>query len=196
MADRERKTLFAAAGLLVASAAMLLALLRPGQMIRGPAVERVDAGPPAPIVQAAGSEEPRPGDRRHPAPTPDERAAGEDRSVEPRPAAHKLTRAGTAARAFLSALLRRESGAVGTRMRRAIERRATARFAAFLLAGEPRPPAATGPPQRGRLLAIEGVGLGRGRAEFAATVERGRARSGLLVALVQREGTWRVAGLR
>jgi hypothetical protein len=194
MADRERKTLFAATGLLVAGAAMLLAQLGQGK-VTGPAAERVDVGPAAPIVQDAARERPRAGGRQ-PAPSPGERAANEDPSAKPRPRVGKLTRAGTAARAFLSALLRRESGAGGTRTRRAIERQTTARFAAFLLAGEPRPPAATGPPAGGDLVALEPVGLAGGRAEFAATVERGRARSGLLVALVHREGSWRVVGMR
>jgi hypothetical protein len=104
--------------------------------------------------------------------------------------------ASSTARAFLFALLRRENPDGGGRARWAITRLATADWARLVLGDEPRRPAAGARYASARLVGIEPVGLGRRRAELAATIERGARRSGLLVTLVRREGRWRVAGLR
>jgi hypothetical protein len=189
MAERERQRLFAAAGILVAGAAGLLMLLGQGHATTPAKRDQTTIAPAAPIVQGAG----RP---RNPAPSSGARAASEDRRVRSRAAGLQLERAEAVARAFLSALLRRESGDDGPQPRAQITRRATADFARFVLEGEPRVPAATAAPVPARLVDIVPVGLGEGRAELAATITRDGRRSGLLVTLAPREGRWRVAGVR
>jgi hypothetical protein len=196
MAAHARRRLFAAAGLLVAGAGCLLMLLGQGHATTLAERERTTVGPAAPIVQGAGREQQGAGRPGHPAPSPGARAVTEDRRVRSRPAERQLEQAEAAARAFLSALLRRESGEGGPQPRRRIARSATADFARFVLESEPRVPAAIEAPTPARLLAFEPVGLGHGRAELAATIERDGARSGLVVTLVRREGQWRVTGLR
>ena len=197
MAERERRWLFTAAGLLVVGAAVLLALLG-GEHTTAPATERKRAttGPTAPVVQGAGREGQRSDWPRHRAQTSGGRAASEDRTVRSRAAERELEGAEAAARAFLSALLGRESGEGGSRARHGIAHHATVDLARFLLAAEPRVPAATDGPAQTRLAGIEPIELSHGRAELAATLERDGARSGLLVTLVCREGRWRIAGVR
>jgi hypothetical protein len=196
MAAHARRRLFAAAGLLVAGAACLLMLLGQGHATTPAERERTIIAPAAPIVQGAVREQQGAARPRNPAPSPGARAVSEDRRVRSRAAERQLEQAEAAARAFLSALLRRESDQAGRQPRRQITRRATADIARFVLEGEPRVPAAMEAPRPARLLGFEPVGLGHGRAELAATVERDGARSGLLVRLVRGEGRWRVAGLR
>jgi hypothetical protein len=193
MTDRDRRRLFGAAGLLVVGSAVLPLLLG-GE--GGTAPGRPTTGQAAPIVQGIGREEQRLSRARRPAPMPRERAANEDRPVRSRAAARGLEAAEAAARAFLSALLRRESGEGRQRERRLIARGGSADFAHFVLGDEPRVPAATDAPAQARLVDLEPVGIGYGRAELAATIERDGARSGLLVALARREGRWRIADLR
>jgi hypothetical protein len=196
MAAHARKRLFAAAGLLVVGAAGLLMLLGQGPATAPTERERTNIAPAAPVVQGAGHEQQSSGRPRNPAPSPGARAAGEDRRVRSQAAERQLEQAEAAARAFLSALLRRESEG-GPKARRRIALRATRDFAQFVLeGGEPRVPAAMEGSARARLVRLEPVGLSDGRAELAATIERDGARSGLLVALVRREERWRVAGLR
>jgi hypothetical protein len=194
MPDRESGRLFAAAGLLVIGAAVLLALFGQGHAT-APAEREGSTTLSAPIVQGGPNQGRRPRRPHDPAPALAERAAGEDRSARSRAADREFERAEAAARAFLSALLRREGGEGGPRTRRRIARRSTTDLAHFVLAREPRVPAATDGPARVRLVDLEPVGLGHGRAELAATIERDGARSGLLVTLVRREGRWHVAGL-
>jgi hypothetical protein len=196
MAAHARRRLFVAAGLLVAGAACLLMLLGQGHATTPAEREPTIIAPAAPIVQGAVREQQGAARPRNRAPSPGARAVSEDRRVRSRAAERQLEQAEAAARAFLSALLRRESGQAGRRPRCQITRRATADIARFVLEGEPRVPAATEAPTPARLLGFEPVGLGHGRAELAATIERDGARSGLVVTLVQREGQWRVAGLR
>jgi hypothetical protein len=196
MAAPARKRLFAAAGLLVVGAAVLLMLLGQGPATAPTERERTNIAPAAPVVQGAGHEQQGSGRPRNPAPSPRARAASEDRRVRSRAAERQLEQAEAATMAFLSALLRRESGEGGPQARRRIARRSTADFARFVLEGEPRVPAATEAPAPARLVDFVPVGLGHGRAELAATIERDGARSGLLVALVRREGRWRVADVR
>jgi hypothetical protein len=196
MAAHARRRLFAATGLLVAGAACLLMLLGQGHATTPAKRERTTITPAAPIVQGAGREQQGAGRPRHPAPSPGARAASEDRRVRSRAAGRQLERAEAAARAFLSALLRRESGQGGPQPRRQIARRATADFARFVLEGEPRVPAATEAPARARLSDVEPIGLSDGLAELAATIERHGSHTGLLLTLARREGRWRVADLR
>jgi hypothetical protein len=196
MAERERQRLFAAAGILVAGAAGLLMLLGQGHATTPAKRDQTTIAPAAPIVQGAGGEQQGAGRPRNPAPSSGARAASEDRRVRSRAAGLQLERAEAVARAFLSALLRRESGDDGPQPRAQITRRATADFARFVLEGEPRVPAATAAPVPARLVDIVPVGLGEGRAELAATITRDDRRSGLLVTLAPREGRWRVAGVR
>jgi hypothetical protein len=196
MAAPARRRLFAVAGILVVGAAGLLVLLGPGHATTPAERERTTIVPAAPVVQGAGREHRSAGRRQNPAPSPGARAAGEDRRVRSRAAGRQLEQAEVAARAFLSALLLRESGQGGPQPRRLIARHGTGDFARMVLEGEPRVPAATDGPVRARLLGFEPVGLGHGRAELAATIERDGARSGLLVALVRLEGRWRVADVR
>jgi hypothetical protein len=191
MAERERARLFEAAGLLVVGAAVLLVLIGEGH---GPApAERERATIAAPIVQGGSREQRSPGPPPQYARTAAERAASEDRAARSRAAGRELERAEVAARAFLSALLRREGE---SQARRGIARRATADFAHFVLKGKPRAPAATEAPARARLVDVEPIGLSHGRAGLAATMERDGTRSGLLVTLARREGRWLVADLR
>jgi hypothetical protein len=196
MTHRERGRLFAAAGLLVAGAALPLMLFGQGHATAPTDREPATTGPAAPVVRGVGREDRRPGRARHRVRTPGERAAREDRSGRSLVAQRRLKRAAAAASVFVSALLRRETGDGGPRTRRVIARRGTTDFARFVLAREPRVPAARDGPGRARLVDLEPVGLSHGRAELAATVERDGVRSGLLVALVRREERWRVAGLR
>jgi hypothetical protein len=196
MASRGRGRLFAAAGLMVVGAALLLVLFSQGR-----AATRADrgwatTGAAKPVVQGIGGEEPRPGRPPRTARIPSERAANEDRPVRPRAASRGLETAEAAAKAFLSGLLRHESGEGGPRARCRIIRRGTRDFGHFVLAREPRVPAATNGPARARLVDLEPVQLSDGRAELAATIERDGTRSGLLVTLARREGRWRVADLR
>jgi hypothetical protein len=196
MGARARRRLFAAAGLLVAGAACLLMLLGQGHATTPAERERTTVVPAASIVQGAGREQQGVGRPGNPAPSLGARAVSEDRRVRSRPAERQLEQAEAAAGAFLSALLRREGGQAGRQPGRQITRRATADFARFVLEGEPRVPAAMEAPTPARPLGFEPVGLGHGRAELAATIERDGASGGLVVTLVRREGQWRVAGLR
>jgi hypothetical protein len=196
MAAHAPRRLFAAAGTLVVGAAGLLMLLGPGHATAPAERERTTIAPATPIVQGAGRAQQGAGRPRNPSRSPGARAASEDRRVRSRAAGRQLERAEAAAKAFLSALLLGESGQGGPQPRRQITRRGTGDFARFVLEGEPRVPAATDGPVRARLVGIEPLGLGHGRAELAATIERDGALSGLLVKLVRREGRWRVAGLR
>jgi hypothetical protein len=196
MAAHTRRRLFTAAGLLVVGAAGLLMLLGQGPATAPTERERTNIAPAAPVVQGAGHEQQGSGRPRSHAPSPGARAASEDRRVRYR-AERQLEQAEAATRAFLSALLRRESGEGGPQARRRIALRATRDLAQFVLeGGEPRVPAAMEAPARARLVGLEPVGLGDGRAELAATIERDGARSGLLVVLVRREERWRVADVR
>jgi hypothetical protein len=196
MAAHARRRLFAAAGLLVAGAAGLLMLLGQGHATTTAKRDQTTIAPAAPIVQGAEREQQGAGRPRNPAPSPGAREASEDRRVRSRAAGRQLEQAEAAARAFLSALLLRESSRAGPQPRRQNTRRTTVDFARFVLEGEPRVPAATEAPAPPRLVDLVPVGLGDGRAELVATIERDGARSGLLVTLARREERWRVAGLR
>jgi hypothetical protein len=196
MAAHARRRLFAAAGTLVVGVAGLLMLLSPGRATTPAEPERTTIAPAAPIVQGAGREQQGAGWPGNPAPSPGARAVSEDRRVRSRAAGPKLEQAEAAARMFLSALLQRESGQGGAQPARQIARHGTADFGRFVLKGEPRVTAATEAPAPARLVDLVPVGLGDGRAELAATIERDAGRSGLLVTLVRREGQWRVARLR
>jgi hypothetical protein len=98
------------------------------------------------------------------------------------------------ARAFLADYLPYEVGRSTAAGRRRIVALATPELGVELAEGEPRAPAATRPPDRARVLALEGVYGPRQRRSMtaAATLEREGERSTLLITLARREGKWRV----
>jgi hypothetical protein len=121
----------------------------------------------------------------------------EDRPAAGLHASRPSSEARSVARRFVAALLRNELGDAPRPAGRDLRATSTPALARFVLARRPRVPAAMRPPARGELVALEPLPTGaHGRAELAATIERGGQIAGLVLELRRRGGRWWVSALR
>ena len=186
-----------AAALLVIAAALAIALRSPASAPHQARPAPLEAAPVVLQPQVARTQPP-PSARRQSRGLGDG-SAGEDLAGGTRPGARtdtKTRRVERRARAFVTALLRREAGHGSAAAWRSIRATATARLANFVLAESPRVPVGTRPPADARIASVETVRGGRSHALAQVTVTRKDRASALLVELIRSEGRWRAAALR
>lgn len=181
LGDRQRRLLFYLAAAIVALSLALVSLLNAGSSQErraaapaptAPPIDQPEDEPSAPALPPEGTEPPNP--------------AGSERALE---------RAEPAARRFLAAYLRYQTGKADRRVRRRLRAAADAGLARFLLAQPPRPPT-DARAARGRLERLDLYGPFSGRVKATALVEYAAGDAGLIeFALTEHDGRWRVVEL-